>query len=243
MNVKLVITVFLGLSVLLISCEEISTKVTPSANTSTQTKSTGSYSGLHVSNAFTVFVNFSDTRESIEIEANDNLHQYIEVYKSGDNLIIKLQDNINIRNGQATLRAYVTTRNLSEFDISGASSVTLQNELVESGCSIELSGASFFQGDIYVNQLHVDVSGASLIDLEGKATDCFFDVSGASSVKDYGLSIDFLNIDLSGASNGFLTVQKELDVEASGASYLFFGGPGLITRQNLSGASSVKRTN
>lgn len=242
MKVNLVITLFVGLSVLLSSCEDISTKVTPSDSISTQTKSERNYSGLHVSNAFTVFVRFSDTEESIEIEANDNLHQYINVYTSGDNLVIKLKDNINIKNGHATLKAYVTTKYLSEFDASGASSITLQDELITDDCSIELSGASFYRGDVSVSQLSMDVSGASFVDIAGKATDCYIDVSGASSIKDYSLNVDFLNVDLSGASNAYLTVHKELDVEASGASSVFFKGDGLITRQNLSGASNVHRT-
>ncbi len=243
MKVKLVIILFVGLGVLLSSCEEISTKVTPSNNISTQIKSVGNYSGLHVSNAFTVFVEFSESEESIEIEANDNLHQYIDVYTSGDKLIIKLKDNINIKNGHATLKAYVTTKYLSEFDASGASSITLQDELITSDCSVELSGASFFRGDVNVGQLSMDVSGASIVDIAGKTTDCYIDASGASSIKDYSLNVDFLNVDLSGASNVYLTVYKELDVEASGASSVYFKGDGLITHQNLSGASNVHRTN
>lgn len=241
MKVKFVITIFLGLGVFFSSCEDISTKVTPSNSISTQTKSVSNYSGLHVSTAFSVFVRFSDTEESIEIEANDNLHQYIEVFTSGDNLVIKLRDNINIKNGSAVLKAYVTTKYLDEFDASGASSITLQDELYNSDCSIELSGASFFKGNINVNQLSADISGASFMDLSGKATDCYIDASGASSIKDYSLSVDFLKVDLSGACNAFITVHKELDVEASGASNVFFKGDGIVKRAELSGASNVFR--
>ena len=49
------------------------------------------YSELEVSNAFNAYVTFSDTEESIRIEANDNLHDKIVVNQEGNALIIRLK--------------------------------------------------------------------------------------------------------------------------------------------------------
>ena len=60
-------------------------------------------------------------------------------------------------------------------------------------------------------------------------------------IKDYGLETDHLNAELSGASNVSLTINEEIDIEASGASILKYKGNAVITNQDLSGASSVKK--
>ncbi|MGS0528251.1 GIN domain-containing protein [Zobellia nedashkovskayae] len=49
------------------------------------------YDKLKVSNAFDVYVNFSEGEEQIRIEANDNLHERIVVAREGNEIIIKLK--------------------------------------------------------------------------------------------------------------------------------------------------------
>jgi hypothetical protein len=73
----------------------------------------------------------------------------------------------------------------------------------------------------------------------------YFDIeaSGASTCRDYGFEINDLHADISGASNLHLTVQNEIEVEASGASNLTYKGNGVIVYQNISGASSVRKIN
>src|SRR5690606_16746786 len=49
------------------------------------------YSRLRVSDAFQVYVHFSEVEEEIRIAANDNLHEKIVVEKDGDELVIRLK--------------------------------------------------------------------------------------------------------------------------------------------------------
>ena len=106
---------------------------------------------------------------------------------------------------------------------------------------VYLSGASTFLGEVNCNKLYADLSGASNFDASGNANDFDLEVSGASVVRDYGLSIEKLSAELSGASNAFLTIEDEIDVEASGASNLHYKGNATVVRKDLSGASSIKK--
>ena len=67
--------------------------VTPSGEITTVNHSVGGFSELDISDAFNVYVTFSENEESVQVEANANLHPYIEVSKNGDRLIVKLNDN------------------------------------------------------------------------------------------------------------------------------------------------------
>ncbi|WP_273566735.1 head GIN domain-containing protein [Maribacter halichondriae] len=200
------------------------------------------YSELKISNAFNAYVTFSDTEESIRIEANDNLHDKIIVNQEGNALVIRLKKFTSVR-GNATLNAYIVTKNISTFDISGASRLTLENEWVESDARIDLSGASDFTGEVVAERLYLDMAGASSLDLFGKATFLNAKLSGSSNVRDYDLEVEDLKIELSGASDAFLSVNRTIDVSASGASVLNYKGNATINNKKLSGSSEVKNQN
>ena len=85
------------------------------------------YNGLRISDAFHVYVLFSESEEEIRIAANNNLHEKIVVKKDGDELIIRLKDRTSV-NGKAVMNAYITTKNLSKFNIDGVSRLILENQ-------------------------------------------------------------------------------------------------------------------
>lgn len=229
--------------VLLSSCEKIGNSVVPSGNVTEKSHSTADFYGLDISDAFNAYITFSEGDNSITIEANENLHEYIEVKNEGDRLIVGLRNNINIRRGNATLKVYITCEQLSSFEASGASNIYLSDLLRVPKAYIELSGASKLKGTVNVSELKADISGASEIELNGTLAEFEFDASGASNLKNYHLSTDYFAASLSGASNAQITVNYELDVEASGASNVYYKGNGIIKAQELSGASAIKKVN
>lgn len=236
---KFIIGLILALG-FLTSCDHETIRAT--GEVTTTEVSFSEYSGLKVSNAFNAYVTFSETEEKIVIEANDNLHDRIVVLREGNDVIIKLKKFTNVK-GSATLNAYITTKNISKFEIKGASTLTLENDWTASDGHIELSGASDFTGNILVDRLLIDMSGASNADLFGTADQVIADLSGSSHFRDFDLEIRKLNIDLSGASSAFLSVSETIDIKASGASELNYKGNAEVINKRLSGASEIKNRN
>lgn len=232
--------VLLGsLSILLSSCSR--NRIEPSAAISTQVKSISNFQKIDVSNAFTVFVNFSETEEKVQIEANENLHSYIIVEKDGGELQIRLKRNTSI-SGNARLKVYITTSTLTSIEASGASDIHFLNTLTANNLKIDLSGASSFEGDLELNHLNIEGSGASSFNLNGQCDFLQSDLSGASSIRDYGFYVnDEVQTDLSGSSSSRLTVNGDMYIEASGASSFYYKGSGIVKSQNLSGSSNIKK--
>ena len=230
----------LSATLFLYSCDMHDHHVVPGSNITTAQATFSDYNGIDASTAFNVYITFSDDEESIEIEANDNLHQHIEVKKQNGILLIGIEDNVHVR-GNATLNAYITTKDLSSFSASGASRIIVEDPIEKNNVNIHLSGASNFYGYLHVNQLYSDLSGASILDIDGFSDYFELDASGASVLRSYVFTTNKFKADLSGASNAYLTVEEEIDVEASGASSLMFKGKAVITHQDLSGASTVKK--
>ena len=106
---------------------------------------------------------------------------------------------------------------------------------------MNLSGASYLEGDVTAREVLLEVSGASRARLQGKAEILHVDASGASNLDLEDFPVEDADIELSGASEAAVVLNGTLDIDASGASRLYFGGSPTMGRVDLSGASSIKR--
>ena len=67
------------------------------------------------------------------------------------------------------------------------------------------------------------------------------DASGGSDFKGYDLAADICNLQASGGSDVYITINKELIADASGGSDVHYKGNGLIREIKSSGSSSIKK--
>lgn len=228
----------LGLSIVFSACQNVDT-IIPSNKVTIQEEHFENYNGIEVSTAFTVDVSFSDTEEIIEIEANENLHQYIEVEKINDVLRIRLKNGTSVR-GNSTLKAHITTKNyLETYAASGAARITVMDSIKVDDVTISLSEASSFSGVIVSRYIYAFLDGASIASLQGSANTLNANISGASLINNFQMIVDNVDINLSGASQASLTVNNLIDLTASGASSFMYQGTALINHLDLSGASQI----
>jgi len=221
----------------LTSCEHESIKASNSIST-TEYSFTG-YNSLELSSDFEAFIEFSDTTERIEIEANENLQNKIIVSQEGSTLKIRLKNNISVR-GNVTLKAYIKVPEISNFKISGDSSVEFENVLFSDNVSIEARGDSRVLGEIETTNLFLEISGDSSVDLYGISSSLNADLRGDSSLKDFDLAVEDLIIDLSGDSYANISVSKTIDIQASGDSELNYKGHATIINQRLRGDAKIR---
>jgi hypothetical protein len=240
MKTKSILIALLSLSILFTSCQK-NDDVKPSSNVTTISKSIDGYSQLNVSDPFKVYVTFSDSEESIEIEANANLHQYIHVERQNDQLVIYIEDNVTIHSGKTVLNVYITTNRLDAFYGAGAAMIKLQNELIATNVAVNLTGASAFSGTLHIDHLNANIEGASNLYLEGNTRSFELEATGASNMTDYGFESNTLKADLEGACNAYLTVRQQMEVVARGASNVYYKGDGVVKSQNLTGGSHIQK--
>ncbi|MDT0621454.1 head GIN domain-containing protein [Croceitalea vernalis] len=240
MKSKMIPGLLLAVYLVLTSCEK--NTIRASGQVTSREFSFTNYDGLEVGGAFEVFVRFSETEERIEIETNSNLQDRLIVRVDETTLKIRPKDNLQVK-GNPTFRAYITTSNLLNFNLSGATTLALEDEWITDIGNIRMSGASNFTGGLMAKELEVQASGASDLDLFGSANSLNARLSGSSTVKNYDLSINDLIIDLSGSSDAFLTVNETIDIKASGASTLNYKGSPKSIIQDLTGTSELNNRN
>jgi hypothetical protein len=212
--------------------------VDPNAETRTIN---GSFNSIIVSGGIDIYLSQSD-KEEIAVSASDERfiagiktvveNNILKIYYSGDKAWNRKNRNMKV---------YIAFVNLEKLEASGASDIMVSGEIKVPSLLLNLSGASDFKGTVMVSTLKLDLSGASDVSINGAVTIVNIESSGASDVKAYGLTADVCTAKASGASDINITVNKELNAHASGASDIFYKGSAVIKDFESSGASSIKR--
>lgn len=187
-----------------------------SGNMATERREIGDFSKIDVSHVFQVEVT-AQSNYSVEVEADDNLLQYVKTEVRGGTLHIELDHRVKTGN---PMRVRVSAPNIDRIEATGASRVNVSN--LKNG------------------ELAIDTSGASKVSINGETGNLIVDISGASSVDAASLTAATANIDASGASNVTVNAANELIADASGASRINYLGSPKVSK-HTSGAASVSQ--
>ncbi len=197
---------------------------------------------IKLSSSFDVYLTQSN-EESVAVSAAEQKYMSdIKVEVKNGVLDIRYEPKgAKWNSGNKKLKAYISFKQLDKLEAGGACDVDIIGVWKAEFAKIQLSGASDLAGKLDLQKLSIDLSGASDIKVSGTVGALDIEASGASSFKGYELSTDYCNARASGASDIKILVNKELSVQASGASDVNYKGSGLIRDLKTSGASSVSR--
>ncbi len=223
---------------LMVGCTPPGAHLTGSGKVVAQEEEISDFDKVEVSDAFKADISQGETF-SVVVRIDDNLLGYLEVVKQGSTLKIGLKTDRRIRD--ATLEAEVTLPGLTGLDLSGASQVTITGFKSANALDVEASGASHLRGDIEAGDARFNVSGASQVTLSGSAGDVTVDGSGASAVDLADFPGADANVKASGASEVTVNASGTLDVDASGASHVYYLGSPTLGKVNTTGASAVEQ--
>lgn len=219
--------------------------------------------GISVSGPWNVKIIQDSVKNYMVIEYSAYVEDYFSVSMDNYNYTYLSLNDFPYNEDNFVLEATIYVTSLEKIDISTASKVTIlgsyysyntdinishSSQLTTSKttifnvnmCDINISGSSNFNGTIHVQDvLNLDISSASEftngISLISNAT-IFAD--GASKLNMLNTEINFLNVELTNASKGYVFVSDELTYKLTKASQLFYqGSPNLIEIENSGGSS------
>lgn len=204
-------------------------------------KLSGSFNAIKVSGGIDLYLSQSDNIAIAVSAANENYKEGIKTVIENGTLKIFYERDKNWHKKDRKLRVYVSFNTLNKLDASGACDVVVAGSLTVTALEMRMSGACNFTGMVKVKTLKLNLSGASDVKITGTANTVDIESSGASDVKGYGLVTDVCTAGVSGASDVNITVNKELNASASGASDIKYKGTAVVNKHTSSGASSISR--
>lgn len=190
---------------------------------------------LQVQDAFKVVVEKGNFY-SIEAKGDRRNLEDMQVYKSGNTLVIKYD---HTENRQYETEVTIVMPDLHGVDFSGATNARVSGFSGLARFDVALSGASMLQANVASNELVASVNGASQLILRGSGQMLNATLTGASLLSGFEFPVEQTTLNISGASAARVSSSQRLQVSASGASVVTYRGqPQLVL--DLTGASTVK---
>lgn len=155
-------------------------------------------------------------RETVKIEADENLQPYFNVHNEGNRLVIDMKDlknkNMKMKN---KMRVFVTFKKLKEMDLSMVGSVDAERAL--NFADLEIKNASVGRVDLNLSANTVKLNNTSVGDvkLAGKAQNAVFTNRGVGSLDAGGFVVQSMNIENNGVGGATVNAEKELKVKDS----------------------------
>lgn len=211
-----------------------------SGNLVTQEYDFSNFTIVNVGSGFEVEITQSDSY-SIDITADDNMFDYIEVFKTGETLTIRLKWGYSYESTKARDRpTNIAIPALYELEFSGGTHGAVEGFTSSHEFAFGLSGGSSLNGDFTTSEdAQVSLSGGSTIDLDGATSDLRISGSGGSLLRLSDFIVHDANVDLSGGSEATINLCGRLDADLSGGSDLFYIEDPTMGDINTSGGSTV----
>lgn len=174
------------------------------------------FKGIKVGGVFQVEFTVQDNF-NVQVEADDNLLEYIKTEVDGDTLEISTSNRLSSRN---PIIVKIGAPDIEDIAASGAAKISVVN--------------------LNNDSLKIDLSGATNVTVAGMTKDLKIDLSGACGIDAAELKAENVSVDASGASSADVFVSNRLEADLSGASTVTYSGSPKDLSKKVSGASSVQ---
>jgi len=229
------------ISALLTGCLMVfdKTAINGNENVTKEQRPVSSFDKIAVAGVFTVYLSQGDS-ESVEVEIDDNLQQYIVVRNAGSKLILEIDDKVKF--GKTTKNnIYVTLKNIDLLSITGVCTVKTLNPLNCTFLTINANGVSSNELEVYCDKLDANIDGVSNIELRGNATELNIKKSGVGNFNSEKLEADRVNVVNSGVGNVSVYATQELTITNSGVGNVVYSGDAIIKSVNSSGVGKISK--
>lgn len=199
-------------------------QITASDNVETQTRNLDGFSEIKVCCSIEVDVHQSNNFR-VEVEAADNILQYVVTEVRGDRLHIGYEDNINIRNN-SKVRVTVHMPRLEEVSASSSSKLNGHSTFRGGNLRLECSSSAKINLNFEGDRVNADVSSSGRIELVGSADRLRANTSSGASMHAFDLATQEVDARASSGSNIRVHANSSLDARASsGATVKYRGNP------------------
>ncbi len=216
---------------------QIRRTVNGNENVVKEKRDAGQFANLRVSSGIDVYLS-QGTRESIEVEADENLHEYILTeIKSG---VLHVYTRVNIRRAERK-RVYVTMKDIVLLSTSSAGDIIGQTPVQADRLELSASSAGDIKLEVKAREIRAGVSSSGDITLTGEADMLYADLSSAGDLNAYGLVVREADVSASSAGDADIYVTEKLRARSSSAGDINYRGNPKYVDAHSSSAGSVNR--
>jgi len=189
------------------------TKIEGSGNVITKDVTIQPFDQLEANGVFNVVLT-QGNKESLKIEAEDNLQALFEIKNEGSKLMVDMKKDSHF-NSKKKMTVYITFKNLKSMDLKMVGNVSSEGNLNFSDLS--LANKSVGSVDLALNAQKLDINNKSVgnLRLSGKAENAIIRSNSVGAIKASDLLVQTMDIDNDGVGSAEVNAVKELKVKDS----------------------------
>jgi len=197
----------------------------------------GNFSGLRVSSGIDVYLKQTDD-ESIVVEADENLHEYIQTeIRDG---ILNVYTEANIREAEMK-RVYVTMRDINSLKTTSAGDIIGETPVKTEKLELSASSAGDIKLEVYAKEIEANISSSGDVTLTGEVDILDATLSSAGDLNAFGLEVREAEVFASSAGDADISVSERLRARASSAGDINYRGNPKYIDAHSSSAGGVHR--
>ncbi|MEO8583168.1 MAG: head GIN domain-containing protein [Flavitalea sp.] len=231
----------LGL-IVLVSCSTFTSRSVHGEGPLTkQQRTVGNFDQIQSFGSFDVSISSAETN-SVKVEAEENLQEFIEVVVDNNTLNIRQKRNYNIDSPHG-IKITLFAPALRALRLFGSGNVQTENRIPSPGqLEIESSGSGDIIYDLKAESLKAQLSGSGKMQLAGMANDVDAAINGSGNIKAKDLETNKTGIRISGSGNAEINVKEKLNLEINGSGDVrYWGSPDVNT--HIAGSGTVVKDN
>lgn len=240
MKKSIVVTLVLAITV---SCSaQWGKKIKGNGDKVTIERSTGDYDAIAVSGWFDV--DLVDGKEGqLSLEGESNLLEYIVTEVKNGKLLIKTENNVNLKpsDWNSGIRITVPVERISAISLSGSGDIVGKTTLKTEKLDTTMSGSGDITLDVETNSVSASMSGSGDITLSGNTTDFSATISGSGDIKAFDLQADNVEATVSGSADIKVTANKMLQARVSGSGDITYRGNPEKLDTKTSGSGDISK--
>jgi hypothetical protein len=200
-------------------------------------RNAGLFTGIKVSAGIDVFLKQGND-QSITVEADENLHEYIITEVRGT--VLHVYSDANIRDAEEK-RVYVTMKDINSIETTSAGDVVGESPVRSEKLQLSASSAGDIRLELFARELEVDISSSGDMTLSGEADNLKADLSSAGDLKAYDLKTREADISVSSAGDADINVSEKITARASSAGDIRYSGDPKYVDAHSSSAGGIHK--
>lgn len=212
-------------------------RVKGSGNVTKETRNVGDFHGIDIEGIFDVHIE-QGASNSVTIETDDNLHDYIKTEVSDGHLILDSESCIEIKK-KVKLNVYVTVVDLQELSIDGVGNVEATG-LKAKDLVIDFEGVGNADIQVDCETLDLAYEGVGSIKLSGSAKEADLECDGVGNLKAFDFVVENLALENEGVGSVQVHATNEIDIETSGVGSVSYKGNPKTKNIDKSGIGSIR---
>lgn len=219
-NLKYLLIITLSLAFSFCTNGQIRRTVTGNGDVVRKERKAGNFTGLRVSSGIDVYLKQTGD-ESIVVEADENLHDYIITEIKND--VLHVYSDANIRRAEMK-RVYVTMDEIRSLKTSSAGDIVGETPVKTDNLELAASSAGDIKLEVYAKEIEINISSSGDITLNGETDMLDASLSSAGDLNAYGLEVREADISASSAGDADINVSERLRARASSAGDINYRG-------------------